>query len=194
MAALRYAEVTPGTSGGVRNVDYGSNSSAVSAATLSDEEVRAIIRDGFMSIVRDRQLSPAHRAMVTCIFVVFIMVGALGNALVCLVVMRSAHMRNSRNIFIVNLAASDLTLCLITQPLNLVRLNLAPVWTLGEAACRLTALLPAINVFVSSLSISAIALDRLQVRLTLTLASYTFMAAFLSSLLSHASLCPAISL
>ncbi len=168
MAALRstgVSDVTLAASGDERYVDYVPNasSSLVSVATLSEAEVRTLIRDGFMSIVRDRQLSPAHQTAVTCVFIMFIMMGALGNALVCLVVMRSAHMRNSRNIFIVNLAASDLTLCLISQPLNLVRLNLAPVWTLGETACRLTAFLPAINVFVSSLSISAIALDRLQV-------------------------------
>lgn len=131
---------------------------------LSDEEMRILIRQGFLSIIRARQPSPAHRAVIMCLFLALILAGAIGNALVCLVGIKNPRMRNSRNIFIINLAVSDLTLCLVTQPLNLIRLSLSPEWYLGDAVCRLTALLPAINVFVSSFSISAIALDRLQVR------------------------------
>ena len=51
-----------------------------------------------------------------------ILVGGIGNILVILVVVRNAAMRTARNVFIVNLAVSDLMLCLITMPLTLVEI------------------------------------------------------------------------
>jgi neuropeptide Y receptor len=51
-----------------------------------------------------------------------IIVGATGNLLVILVVIRNRAMRTARNVFIVNLAISDLMLCLITMPLTLVEI------------------------------------------------------------------------
>ena len=51
-----------------------------------------------------------------------ILVGATGNLLVILVVVRNVAMRTARNVFIVNLAVSDLMLCLITMPLTLVEI------------------------------------------------------------------------
>ena len=51
-----------------------------------------------------------------------IIVGATGNLLVILVVVRNRAMRTPRNVYIVNLAISDLMLCLITMPLTLVEI------------------------------------------------------------------------
>ena len=51
-----------------------------------------------------------------------IIVGASGNLLVILVVARNRAMRTARNVYIVNLAISDLMLCLITMPLTLVEI------------------------------------------------------------------------
>ena len=47
-------------------------------------------------------------------------VGCLGNFLVLTTIMRSAEMRSARNVFIGNLALSDLCLCVVTMPLTLV--------------------------------------------------------------------------
>ncbi|XP_045189753.2 neuropeptide F receptor-like [Mercenaria mercenaria] len=101
-------------------------------------------------------------AIITTVFSIMIIFGALGNGLVCYVVFLNSHMRTPRNIFIINLAISDLTLCLFTQPLNLYRL-LNSQWHLGAFMCKLSAMLQGTNVFVSTISITAIALDRFQV-------------------------------
>ncbi|KAL4231622.1 neuropeptide Y receptor [Mactra antiquata] len=101
-------------------------------------------------------------AIIITIFSILIIFGALGNGLVCFVVFRNSHMRTPRNIFIINLAISDLTLCLFTQPLNLYKL-LNSQWHLGSFMCKLSAMLQGTNVFVSTISITAIALDRFQV-------------------------------
>lgn len=101
-------------------------------------------------------------AIIITIFSIMIIFGAMGNGLVCYVVFRNSHMRTPRNIFIINLAISDFTLCLFTQPLNLYRL-LNSQWHLGAFMCKLSAMLQGTNVFVSTISITAIALDRFQV-------------------------------
>ena len=100
--------------------------------------------------------------IIIAVFTLMILIGAIGNGLVCIVVIKNAHMRTPRNIFIINLAISDLTLCLFTQPLNLYRL-LNIQWHLGAFMCKFSAMLQGTNVFVSTISITAIALDRFQV-------------------------------
>ena len=50
-----------------------------------------------------------------CVLIVF---GTIGNSLVVYVVARQPAMRTARNVFVVNLAISDLLLCLITMPLT----------------------------------------------------------------------------
>jgi len=55
------------------------------------------------------------------LFSALIAFGVAGNGLVCYVVVANAHMRSPRNLLILNLAASDLILCLFTQPFNLMK-------------------------------------------------------------------------
>lgn len=93
-----------------------------------------------------------------------IMFGTFGAALVIAAVVRKPSMRTPRNLFTVNLAVSDLTLCLFTQPFNLIRtLYWHYEWKFGEVMCKLTSFAQAINVFVATISITAIALDRFHV-------------------------------
>ncbi|CAH8533741.1 unnamed protein product [Heterobilharzia americana] len=64
---------------------------------------------------------------------------------------------------ILNLAISDLTLCLITQPFNLLRLLTGNRnWVLGQFMCKFSAMFQGTNIFVSTFSITAIAIDRFQ--------------------------------
>ncbi|XP_052771088.1 neuropeptide F receptor-like [Mya arenaria] len=110
----------------------------------------------------ERKYDETAQTAIIIVFSMLILFGSVGNGLVCYVVFRNAHMRTPRNIFIINLAISDLTLCLFTQPLNLYRL-LNNQWHLGEFMCKLSGMLQGTNVFVSTISITAIALDRFQV-------------------------------
>ena len=61
------------------------------------------------------------RSLIT-LYALMILLGASGNLLVIFVVIRNRAMRTARNIFIVNLAVSDLMLCLVTMPLTLVEI------------------------------------------------------------------------
>lgn len=112
--------------------------------------------------MQSRTFDPTTEIILITVYTVLIVFGSLGNGMVCYVVARNSHMRTPRNIFIINLAISDLTLCLFTQPLNLFRL-LNTQWLLGAAMCKFVAMCQGTNVFVSTISITAIALDRFQV-------------------------------
>lgn len=93
-----------------------------------------------------------------------ILLGSCGNILVVCVVIRKPAMRTARNMFILNLAISDLLLCLVTMPLTLMEI-LTRYWPLGHNVfiCKMIGTSQAISIFVSTLSITAIALDRYQV-------------------------------
>jgi len=61
------------------------------------------------------------------LFSALIAFGAAGNGLVCYVVLANERMRTPRNLLILNLAASDLILCLFTQPFNLMKVTFSLV-------------------------------------------------------------------
>ena len=64
-----------------------------------------------------------------------IVLGSVGNLMVIYVVARNPTMRTARNVFIVNLAISDLMLCLITMPLTLIEI-LYLTWQFGNIEVR----------------------------------------------------------
>jgi neuropeptide F receptor len=94
-------------------------------------------------------------------YTLLIVLGSCGNGLVVVAVVRKPAMRTARNMFIVNLAVSDLLLCLVTMPLTLME-ELTNYWPLGthDLPCKMLGALQATSIFVSTISITAIALDR----------------------------------
>ncbi|XP_048746931.2 neuropeptide F receptor-like [Ostrea edulis] len=126
--------------------------------TMGDSQLLSILNQD----MNKGRFSTYTEYILICCFSVLIVFGALGNGLVCYVVGKNPHMRTPRNIFIISLAISDLTLCLFTQPINLYKL-LRTQWALGEFMCKFVPMFQGTNVFVSTISITAIALDRFQV-------------------------------
>lgn len=110
----------------------------------------------------------------TFVYILMICVGFTGNILVIIVVICNRTMRASpRNLFIFNLAISDLILCVVTQPLNIYRIiSTHHGWQLGLPMCKLSSMVQATNVYVSSMSITAIALDRFRVSLPKKIRNY----------------------
>lgn len=126
---------------------------------LTPEELQSILQE-MSEIGMNFDLSTQITLII--VFTLLILFGAAGNGLVCYVVARNPHMRTPRNIFIINLAISDLTLCLFTQPFNLMKVSMRK-WLLGNFMCKFVPMSAGTNVFVSTISITAIALDRFQV-------------------------------
>lgn len=88
--------------------------------------------------------------------------GIIGNTLVIIVISclgKSQMAHRPHNCFIINLALSDLVLCLFTMPLNTYR-SLYVYMRFPPAFCKLADSFPAINVCVSSLTIVTISIYR----------------------------------
>lgn len=86
--------------------------------------------------------------------------GVSGNALVCLVVLRRRAMRASvTNLLVANLALSDILLCALAVPFTPLYLFLRR-WPFGAALCRAVPFAQGVSVYVSSLTLTAIAAHR----------------------------------
>ena len=94
-------------------------------------------------------------------YMTVIFFGTTGNSLVVLAIARNPHMRTPSNLLLMNLAFSDILLCIFTIPFTLIEI-LQKYWTLGEVMCHLVSAMQGVGIFVSSLTITAIALDRYQ--------------------------------
>ncbi|XP_020290576.1 growth hormone secretagogue receptor type 1 isoform X4 [Pseudomyrmex gracilis] len=98
-------------------------------------------------------------SMVVCITVMVL--GIIGNLMVPLVVLRSKDMRNSTNIFLVNLSIADLAVLLICTPTVLIEVKSGPeIWPLGEHMCRAVPFVELTVAHASVLTILAISFER----------------------------------
>ncbi|CAH8454340.1 unnamed protein product [Dicrocoelium dendriticum] len=86
-------------------------------------------------------------------------VGLVGNFLVVWVVARTKSIQTITNIFIANLAVSDILMCTVATPFTPLSLYMK-TWTLPEIVCKLLPITMGVSVYVSTLTSTAIALDR----------------------------------
>ncbi|XP_076461516.1 prolactin-releasing peptide receptor-like [Babylonia areolata] len=107
----------------------------------------------------DHWFQPSEELCFILLFVFFIVLGLVGNGLVCFIIIRKGRRQSSRNWYILNLAVSDILTCLLCKPPTLVRLMLKN-WPLGGALCKLVPSLQTVYVFVSTFTLVALAVDR----------------------------------
>ena len=93
------------------------------------------------------------------LFVFFSVMGLVGNGLVCFIIIRKGCRQSSRNWYILNLALSDIFTYVLCKPLTLVRLVLKN-WPQGSVMCRMVPSLQTVYVFVSTLTLVVLAVDR----------------------------------
>jgi neuropeptide Y receptor len=128
------------------------------------EKSKSVDPELYDRYIRNRAIDePACTALIT-MYSVLTVLGALGNILVIVAVIRKPAMRTPRNMFILNLAVSDLLLCTVVMPLTLMEI-ITKYFPLGNNVfiCKIVGPLQATSIFVSTISITAIALDRYQV-------------------------------
>jgi len=99
------------------------------------------------------------RWLFAALYALVFVVGLSGNSLVVYVVSRNAAMRTITNIFIANLAVSDILMCLLAVPFTPAAIML-PSWPFGEAICHVLPMAQCVSVYVSTLTSIAIAVDR----------------------------------
>ncbi|XP_044538989.1 neuromedin-U receptor 1-like, partial [Gracilinanus agilis] len=87
-------------------------------------------------------------------------VGAAGNALTCLVLLRHRALRSPTHVYLLSLAASDLLQLLLGMPLELYELRHNYPFPLGAGGCLFRTLLFETVCLASVLSVTALGVER----------------------------------
>ncbi|CAF0925701.1 unnamed protein product [Didymodactylos carnosus] len=104
----------------------------------------------------------SHPLMMTTFISLYTLIfffGISGNFLVVLVVCRNKTMQTVTNVFITNLAFSDILMCCLAVPFTAISAYV-PSWHLGRILCHIVPMSLGISVYVSTLTSLAIAVDR----------------------------------
>ncbi|XP_061171115.1 neuropeptide Y receptor type 5-like [Saccostrea echinata] len=107
------------------------------------------------------KLSHSMEFLFVFLFSTIVLFGFCGNALLVYVIISKSKLKSSRCKFVFNLAISDILTCILCIPFTAVRLLLNQ-WYLGEMICKLVPVIQALYIFVSSLTVVTIAIDRYQ--------------------------------
>ncbi|XP_017283008.1 neuropeptide FF receptor 2-like [Kryptolebias marmoratus] len=102
---------------------------------------------------------PSVAAVFTVSYLLIFVVCMVGNGVVCFIVLRSRNMRTVTNLFILNLAISDLLVGIFCMPTTLVD-NIITGWPFGSIVCKLSGMVQGISVSASVFTLVAIAVDR----------------------------------
>uniref|UniRef100_A0A1A7W718 Neuropeptide FF receptor 2 n=2 Tax=Iconisemion striatum TaxID=60296 RepID=A0A1A7W718_9TELE len=104
-----------------------------------------------------------HQPTTAAIFIVsyllIFLVCMVGNGVVCFIVLRSKNMRTVTNLFILNLAVSDLLVGIFCMPTTLLD-NIITGWPFGSLVCKMSGMVQGISVSASVFTLVAIAVDR----------------------------------
>lgn len=115
---------------------------------------------------RDFTNCPLHQETVTTQIVktlaysIIILLSLTGNSIVIITVWRNISMRSVTNVFIANLAASDLLITFLGMPNMITQLYLGRKWVFGEALCKIVVFSQSVSVASSILTLLAISFDR----------------------------------
>lgn len=102
---------------------------------------------------------PAVQAVFYLIYGTIFILGIFGNVLVCYVVGRNKAMQTVTNFFITNLALADILLCALAVPFTPLYTFLGE-WIFGRVLCHLVAYAQGTSVYISTLTLTSIAIDR----------------------------------
>lgn len=105
--------------------------------------------------IEDKAIQAVFCTAYTLIFVV----GIFGNALVCYAVIRNRAMQTVTNLFITNLALSDILLCVFAVPFTPLYTFLGR-WVFGGLLCHIMPYAQGCSVYISTLTLTSIAIDR----------------------------------
>uniref|UniRef100_A0A8D0GTM8 Neuropeptide FF receptor 2 n=1 Tax=Sphenodon punctatus TaxID=8508 RepID=A0A8D0GTM8_SPHPU len=104
-----------------------------------------------------------HQPPVAAVFIIsYLLIFLLcmcGNGVVCFIVLRNKHMRTVTNLFILNLAVSDLLVGIFCMPTTLLD-NIIAGWPFGSTICKLSGMIQGVSVSASVFTLVAIAVDR----------------------------------
>ena len=96
---------------------------------------------------------------IIALYCVVIFIGLVENLITLIVLLKNKQLHTPANIFIMGLAMSDMLLCCFNLPFQLYY-QLTETWPFGGTLCRVIMSTYGVPIFVSSISILMIAIDR----------------------------------
>ncbi|MFH4978490.1 hypothetical protein AB6A40_005199 [Gnathostoma spinigerum] len=99
------------------------------------------------------------QAIFFLVYGTLMIMGLIGNGGVLFAVLNNRRLRSARNIFLLNLILADILLCLTAIPVT-PWYGITKDWQFGSLMCRLMPLSNSCSVFVTSWSLTAIAIDK----------------------------------
>lgn len=134
-------------------------------ANMTSEEIQAQLAlvDNFTSDQNPQDFDilkeKSWQIAVIALYSIVIFIGFVENLIILCVLLKNKHLHTPTNIFIMGLAISDIMMCSFNLPFQL-HYQLTETWAFGRALCRVIMPTYAVPVFVSSMSILMIAIDR----------------------------------
>ncbi|NXE51785.1 NMUR1 protein, partial [Casuarius casuarius] len=113
--------------------------------------------------LRDKYLGPRRSSFfvpVCAVYLLIFVVGAVGNTLTCVVILRHRFMRTPTNYYLFSLAISDLLVLLLGMPLELYDMWSNYPFLLGASGCYFKTLLFEAVCFASILNVTALSVER----------------------------------
>ncbi|NWI94605.1 NPFF2 protein, partial [Pitta sordida] len=123
------------------------------------ETYRYLYLEGNISYVDFYLHQPAVATVFIISYLLIFLLCMAGNGLVCFIVLRSKHMQTVTNLFILNLAVSDLLVGIFCMPTTLLD-NIIAGWPFGSLMCKMSGMVQGISVSASVFTLVAIAMDR----------------------------------
>uniref|UniRef100_A0A3Q3LPZ8 G protein-coupled receptor 83 n=1 Tax=Labrus bergylta TaxID=56723 RepID=A0A3Q3LPZ8_9LABR len=102
------------------------------------------------------------KALLVAAYSLIIVISLFGNTLVCHVVVKNKRTQSATSLFIMNLAVADIFITVLNTPFTLVRF-VNSTWVFGRTMCHISRFVQYCSLHVSTLTLTAIALDRRQV-------------------------------
>lgn len=104
--------------------------------------------------------TPVFKAVKLSLYAIIFLISVVGNTLVCVVVARRRRLRTVTNLFVLNLAASDLAITCICIPFDIPVQENNYRWPYGGFACKLIWPLQTAAMFASIFTLTAVSLNR----------------------------------
>ncbi|NXF34863.1 NPFF1 protein, partial [Nyctibius bracteatus] len=117
-----------------------------------------LLRENYTFLAYYQHSSPVATMFILAYTFIFLMC-MIGNILVCFIVVKNRQMRTVTNMFILNLAISDLLVGIFCMPTTLVD-NLITGWPFDNTMCKVSGLVQGMSVSASVFTLVAIAVER----------------------------------
>ncbi|KAL3094973.1 hypothetical protein niasHS_006324 [Heterodera schachtii] len=125
----------------------------------SEEELDRLTDDEYVDFVADFLKPTPIEWIFVAIFAILMAVGVCGNCLVVYVVSRNRHMWTSMNLFLTNLALSDLLVLIFCLPPTVIN-DITKTFWLSAEFCKAMLFIQNTSVYVSVLTLVAISAER----------------------------------